>query len=91
MLVFGPLMAAAVAAIPVTAETGVAETNGTGNVTVILSPVLRAVVKVKPIAIFRLMAATRSAVVMVNDGAVTAPPMTPVVVDFESQSLSVFT
>jgi len=90
-LVFAPLMAAAVAANPVTAETGVPETNDTGNVTVILSPDTRAVFKVKPITIFRLMAATRSASIIVNNGAVTAPPMTPVAVASLAQSLSVFT
>lgn len=77
-LVLSPEIAAAVAAIPVTAERGVPETKLRGNVTVIMSEFTRAVVNVNPITILRFPAATRSAGAMVSKGEVTAPPMLPV-------------
>ncbi len=85
------LIAEAVAAIPVTAETGVPETKLEGNVTVILSLATRAVVKVNPITILRLPAATRSAVSIVSNGEVTGPPMLPVAVPELLQSRVVLT
>lgn len=81
-----PEIATAVAAIPVTAETGVPETKAEGNVTVIVSVAIRAVVKVNPITILRLPAAMRSAAAMVSKGRVTAPPMLPVAVNVLWQS-----
>ncbi len=74
---------------PVTGVTGVPLMNEPGKVTVMVSavPVLtRGDARLKPITIFRLAAATRSAVKMVSVGAVTAPPMEPVVVEALLQS-----
>jgi len=73
-----PEIGAAVAAIPVTAATGVPETKLRGNVTVIVSKFTRGVVKENPITILRFPAAMRSAATMVSKGEVTAPPMMPV-------------
>jgi len=91
MLVEAPEMAAAVAAIPVVAEAGVPLTNDTGNVTVIVSELTRAVVSIKPMTILRLIAATRSMGCIVSNGAVTTPPMGPVEVAVLAQSRVVAT
>lgn len=50
-LLLAPLMAAAVARIPVVAVAGVPLTKDTGNVTVIVSALPRAVVNIKPMTI----------------------------------------
>lgn len=86
-----PVMAAAVAAIPVVAEAGVPLTKDAGNVTVILSLLTRAVVNIKPMTILRLSAAMRSLAIIVSIGAVTMPPMTPVRVVVLAQSRVVAT
>ena len=91
IFVEAPEMAAAVAGIPVVAEAGVPLTNDTGNVTVILSEVTRGVVNIKPMTILRLLAAMRSLAIIVSNGAVTAPPMTPVEVVVLAQSRVVAT